>query len=91
MRYSEEGPDVIDGGQVDTAEVASSIRPELERQMQEQVPDATVSVQSIDCVAASDSGGSCIAKLNYDLGNSQTVSISFTVDRDTGEFVWTTE
>ena len=53
-----------EGGRIDTGQVESSIRPELERQLQVQVPDATISVDDVSCVASGTDGGSCVASVS---------------------------
>jgi TM2 domain-containing membrane protein YozV/RNA polymerase subunit RPABC4/transcription elongation factor Spt4 len=79
------------GAGIDTAAVEGEIRPELERQLQAGVPDATVTVDSVDCVAASAEAGSCIAAVSDSLGNDTSVGINFTVDANSGEFIWKTD
>ena len=78
-------------GRLDPDEVEASISPELQRQLQDRVPDGVVSVDSVDCVAADERGGSCLAAVSDSLGNDTTVSITFTVDRTSGEMLWHTD
>jgi predicted DNA-binding transcriptional regulator YafY len=78
-------------GRSDAAAVADQIKPELERQLQEQATDATVTVTDVTCVGGSSSGGTCLADVSDSLGNEQHVSISYTVDASTGEMIWHTD
>lgn len=78
-------------GGSDTGKVEAAIQPELERQLQARVPDATVTVESVDCVSADDTGGTCLAKVRDDLGNDERLSISYTVDTSSGDVLWQTD
>jgi hypothetical protein len=85
------GSGVTGPARIDTGVVESSITPELERQLQDQTPDATVTVDSVSCVAPGGAGGSCVADVSDNLGNTSNVSITFTVDSSTGDMVWHTD
>jgi hypothetical protein len=89
--YDESTDFTTGGGRIDVDRVESAIEPDLERQLQDQVPDAVVTVASVSCAAASATEGTCTADVSDDLGYSEAVPISFTVDPDTGEFVWQTD
>lgn len=75
-------------GSVDTAAVADRIRPDLESQLQDQVPDAAVTVDGVRCVSADSSGGTCLADVSDSLGNTSKLSITYTVDSGTGQVLW---
>jgi hypothetical protein len=63
---------------------------QLQIQLQAQVPDATVSVDSVDCSAAG-YGGTCVAAASDSLGNNVSLKIAYTItDAATGTFIWRT-
>lgn len=78
-------------GLADAASIADQIRPELERQLQAQITDATVSVSDVSCVAESSSGGTCLAEVSDSLGNQERVSITYSQDSTTGQMIWHTD
>jgi hypothetical protein len=67
--------------------VEGQIKPQLTDQVQAQVPDAVVSVDSVDC--STPDNGTCTAAVSDSLGNQETLSIAYVVlDPSTGLFQW---
>jgi hypothetical protein len=77
------------GAAIDTDSIEGQIAPELERQLQDQVPDATVSVTSVSCIAETGRHGTCIADVDDDLGQTEHVPIDFSVN-GSGDALWHT-
>jgi hypothetical protein len=67
--------------------VEAQIRPQLQAQLQAQVPDAVVSVKSVDCSAPDN--GTCTTAVSDSLGNNTTLNIAYAIiEPSTGAFQW---
>jgi|1186.fasta_scaffold500791_1 hypothetical protein len=73
---------------VDTNKAESMIRPELQRQLRDQLGDATITVTSVDCIAQSDATGKCTAEASDSTGESTHIGIDLSVDPSTGDAIW---
>ena len=79
------------GGKVDTGALEDQIKPELQRQLRVNTTDDSVSVDNITCIGGSGLSGTCLADVSDSTGASDHVSISYSVDPDTGDAIWHTD
>lgn len=74
-------------GGLTTAEMAKTIKPDLQKQLRDQADDQSLKVVSVDCVKQSKGEATCIAAVSSKSGD-QKVSIGVAIDPKTDDAIW---